>query len=519
MSPEQGERNTSILGVPLSGRAGLFTRMFNRVFSRHLLFATLLVLQVSFLTGNLRQPHELVADPDIWWHLADARILTTTHHFIRTEPYSFSVAGEPWVNPEWLSEIPFWLGYKSFGLAGIYLVNWLALSANLLLVYGRSSRLSMQPFAALCMAALGFMMMTLNDGPRTFLIAYLAMSAEMAILEAAGRGKTRLLWLLPPLFCVWVNLHGSWLIGLALLALYILCGMFSFTKGAFEQDGFSAGDRNRLLLVLAASLAALFVNPYGWRLIWNPFDMMFNQKLNIASVQEWQPLNLAWPNALSIVLAIGLLILANCLRGRKWKIYEFALLFFAFFAAFDHVRFAFMAAVLAIPLVTVDVARSFFSKPDEKTIPAMNALLAIGIFCLILHFFPSNAAMKEGMATRYPLQSIASIQPSWRTFNQDTLGGMMDFNQKSPFVDSRWDTFEHHGQMQDFFQIVKLQDPLQTLDRNRIDHILIPADWPLATLLDRTPEWQVIRREGAGEFAYVLYARTSAAPAPLFPVP
>jgi hypothetical protein len=317
---------------------------------------------------------------------------------------------------------------------------------------------------------------------------------------------------------VWINLHGSWLIGFALLVLYILCGLFSFEKGSFEQQAFCRADRNRLLQVLAASLAALMVNPYGWRLIWNPFDMMFYQTLNIKSVQEWQPLSLAWAAGWAVFAAIGLLVLANCLCGRKWKIFEFALLFFAWFAAFDHMRFTFMAAVLAVPLLTVDVARSFFSEPDEKTIPAMNALFMIGALCVLAYIFPTNAVLKDGLAARFPLQTIASIQPSWRTFNQDGLGGIMDFNHRSPFVDSRWDIFEHHGQLQDFLNVSSFKEPLKTLDKNRIDHVLILANWPLATLLDESSGWHVIRQEGAGEYTWDLYARTApATPASVVP--
>ena len=67
--------------------------------------------------------------------------------------------------------------------------------------------------AALWAAAIAFVLMTVNSGPRMIEFAYLAMSAELAILEAADRGNKRLLWLLPPLFCLWINLHGTWLVG------------------------------------------------------------------------------------------------------------------------------------------------------------------------------------------------------------------------------------------------------------------------------------------------------------------
>jgi hypothetical protein len=71
--------------------------------------------------------------------------------------------------------------------------------------------------------------------------------------------------------------------------------------------------------VLFASLGALMVNPYGWRLVWNPIDMMLYQKLNIANGDEWQPLRLDWFAGRAALITIGLMVLANCLRGRKWK--------------------------------------------------------------------------------------------------------------------------------------------------------------------------------------------------------
>jgi len=46
------------------------------------MYAALLVLLVMALMGNLGNPEEKLRDPDLWWHLADARILTASHSFI-----------------------------------------------------------------------------------------------------------------------------------------------------------------------------------------------------------------------------------------------------------------------------------------------------------------------------------------------------------------------------------------------------------------------------------------------------
>jgi hypothetical protein len=464
---------------------------------------------VVAFAGPIGSADELIKDPDLWWHLADARALCSTHQFIHFEPYAFTVHGSGWINPEWLSELPYWFGYSSLGLLGIHLATLIAFSLNLLLVYFRCSSKSQHKGAAFWVSVLSFFLMSVNLGARTIVIAYLAMSSEMLILNAAEKGKTRQLWLLPPLFCLWINLHGSWIIGLALLGLYIVCGLAPLKMGVFDQDAFPRADRNRLVLVFLTSLAALMVNPYGWRLVWNPIDMLVNQKLMISITEEWQPLNLGGSAGKAAAISICLMIVANCVRSRKWKVFELAFILFAWYEAFAHQRFAFLACILTAPWLAADLARSFFRQATEKTIPALNALFAAGIVFALVYLSPSQSTLQKDLAARYPFQSIALIQPSWRTFNDYALGGMMDFNSKPTFIDSRNDTFEHHGVLQDFLAIEGLRDPFTLLDRYHVDHVLIGANSPLSFALERSPNWRVQMREGDGVNTCELFARNN----------
>lgn len=508
MTPEPIEQEMPAKELSEEKDRSQLVRVLKKIFSRHLMDMAILAMLPVILSG-IRDPVHVIVDPDIWWHMADARILTESHHFIHVEPYSFTVASQPWVDPEWLSELPFWLGYRTFGLVGIYLITWLALIANIHFVYWRGFFKSRNPGVALWMAGLGFVLMWVNANSRTILFGYLALSAELCILEAAERGRPRVLWLLPPLFCVWINLHGSWVIGLGLLGLYALCGLFRVNAGIFSQEPISRQDRNRLLTVIGCSIAALMVNPYGWRLVWNPFDMVLNQTLNIGNVQEWQPLNLGWFVGKAAVAFIALTVLVNALHARKWKIYEFVFVFLAWYAAFNHARFTFLAAVLTVPMLAADIARAFFPEtPNQKTIPVMNGVVAAAVLCVVALYFPSEESLKKGLATELPLETIASIQPSWRTLNQDNLGGIMDFRAKPTFADTRWDTFEHHGVMKDLIDFLRLHNSLALLDKYNIDHVLLRKDEPASYLLERTSGWRVQRTEGAGEAQYELFARS-----------
>jgi hypothetical protein len=496
-----------------AAKPGPLARIFNRIFGQDLLFSMLLVGMAVAIASPLLLPIELTQDSDLWWHLADARILTTTHHFIRVEPYSFAVAGQRWIDPEWLAEIPYWAGYSWLGLRGIHLFALAGLCANLVFIYFRSVFESRHRKAAFWTSILAFFLMTVNAGARTIVVAYLALSLEMAIIEAAERGKRRVVWLLPPVFCLWINLHGSWIVGLGFLVLYIACGLFTIQIGAFEQRAFLAAERKRLIWVFIASLAALFVNPYGWRLIWNPIDLFTKQKLMMALMVEWQPLSMGTTTGIAVAAAIVLMIAANLVRGRAWKIYQLAFILGAWYLAFAHQRFAFLACVVTMPWLAADVARSFFGETSEKTIPALNAIFAGAIIAAIVYLFPSDAELQHQLATGVPLQTIAAIQPSWRTFTDYPLGGMMAFDSKPDFLDSRNDIFEHHGVLQQFVQIEALRSPFKLLDSERIDHVLIHADSPLAFALALSPAWKLIMREGSDNNTCELFSREPGVPA------
>jgi len=478
------------------------------VASRHMMNMAILAMLPMIAAGALNYAHTFLVDPDIWWHLADARFLLTQHHFIHTDPYAFTAVGQRWIDWEWLSEIPYWFSYQAFGLRGIYLLAWCALVANILFVYWRGYRMGRSADAALGAAAIGYVLMTVNSGPRMIEFAYLAMSVELAILEAADRGNRKLLWLLPPLFCLWINLHGSWLFGLGLLGLYILCGWFSVNVGAFQQQAFSNAERRQLLAVFFASALAPVINPYGWHLMAQPFDMMFNQKLSVATITEWQPLSLSSTEGYGVVAAIVAMIVANCVRGRVWKVHELAMIIFAWYMAINHHRFTYLAAIVTTPMLARDLSRSFTAgEKDAETIAWMNGIMTACALGVMLFMFPSQASLDKMLHMMFPMKTIAQIQPTWRTFDTDYVGGMMAFESKPSFMDTRFDSFEHLGVMQDSSSIVQSYDALELLDKYRVDHALVKDDQPIAYLLQHTPGWSLTQRENAWEGEYLLFAR------------
>jgi hypothetical protein len=166
-------------------------------------------------------------------------------------------------------------------------------------------------------------------------------------------------------------------------------------------------------------------------------------------------------------------------------------------------------------MLAADIKRSFYTEEDNKTIPAMNALIAAAAVCVMVFMYPSEDTLQKKLASLFPLQTIASIQPSWRTLNWDYVGGMMAFESKPNFFDSRYDIFDHHGVLADYLGIMNDRDALELMDRYRVDHVLLQDPSPLAYLLQHTPGWKVERREITDSFTFVLYSKVGAAEVPV----
>src|SRR5687767_7894072 len=65
-------------------------------------------------------------DPDLWWHLAAGREMIHRRAFLTTDIFSHTLAGTPWINFEWLSQVVL---YGLFTLGGPWMLFWMKLAA------------------------------------------------------------------------------------------------------------------------------------------------------------------------------------------------------------------------------------------------------------------------------------------------------------------------------------------------------------------------------------------------------
>ena len=451
-----------------------------------------------------------IGEPDIWWHLRNAAYLLQQHSFPRVDTYSFGAAGSPWLDHEWLSEVPFFLGFKAMGLQGILAVFSTVLVLIYAGVYYRSCRAGADCKDATIATLLAIFLGIVSLGPRMLVFGWLCMVGLLLVLDRFQR-TAKGLWLLPPLFALWINLHGSWVFGMVVLGIIIASGLVEGEWGLVVARRWTPGELKKLLLALAVSLAALFVNPFGYKLLLYPFDLLFRQQGVMKHIEEWQPVNFnIWIGGLALAVIFALLAAALFSR-RKWKLDEVLLTAFALWAALSHVRLLFFAGLILVPILAQRL-KLFPPYERERDKPWLNAGIMAGMVGLTIFSFPSGATLQQQVSGEYPTAALVFMQRqhiTGRIFNQYGWGGYMEWYapELKPFIDGRADIFVYNGTFYDSLKITSLKESFAILDKYKIEYVLLKPNQPLAYLLYHSSAWRLIYEDKVAK----LYQRVPAA--------
>ncbi|MGD0835544.1 MAG: hypothetical protein ABSB49_02745 [Polyangia bacterium] len=210
---------------------------------------------------------------DLWWHLAAGRWIWQTGTLNFRDPWSFTAQGQPWLNPEWLSDLIFHAWSSWLGLTSLVWWKWSALVGAFAILFGVLRRLSGSSPAAyvatLFAVAVGAPFFDVR--PQLYAILGLAVVLRLALLPSRWR------WLLPLVFFLWANLHSSFIFGLVALAGILviarLCGQ---------------GTRNALPLWLACLVVGL-LNPAGPDAYLFPVGFAAHSASAFTHIAEWRP--------------------------------------------------------------------------------------------------------------------------------------------------------------------------------------------------------------------------------------
>lgn len=245
-----------------------------------------------------------VVDLDWHWHIAIGRWIAEHRALPHVESFSFTAAGAPYRAEHWLGELLFYLTYQVGGIPALVTVKALLFASLAFAVALAGGR-----FVGAGPAALIATLATVASLPlmnlRLLVVSPVLALALVLILER-WRAKGKGLWWVIPLSWLWMNLHGSGPIAIAII-------------GAYLVGEAALGDRRDrlkpLAIVLVASAAATLLHPYHvW--MWVDAFAHFGRGEYSGIIREFQPLSTMsiWARALTVLMLT--LVLGGLIRMR-----------------------------------------------------------------------------------------------------------------------------------------------------------------------------------------------------------
>lgn len=390
---------------------------FLRSVGRHNVWLWIVALAVV-VGAALNAFTTMSADTDLWGHLRFGEAHWESGQLERSDPYSFT-SGEVWINHEWLSELVFYAGYSAGGDCGLLVLKMILGLTTMVLLAGSS--LGRGASALVISMVLPLVAFGLMPGfmfrPQIF--SFFLFAVTLALVRVDLPVGRRAVLALPLVVAVWVNLHGGFLIGCAVIAVVVVSE--SVVTGV---RGLGSSDQRWLWVGAIGAALATLLNPYGIELL----RFLFRSLSMARPIGEWSPLPIfdsSFPEIkVMLVLASGIGIWLGW--RRELRVAEGAVLLLTIFATLKHQRHAPFFLIAAAPLVADGLSRltagafGRLERPVGSALPRRIAILGL----LLIAFLEVIAAAHTLSATRarifvdpelYPVQATDFLRKNGAT--------------------------------------------------------------------------------------------------------
>lgn len=379
---------------------------------------------------------QMFNDGDVFMHVAAGQWILSHHAVPHIDPFSYSFAGVPWVAHEWLSELLVGLAYTWGGWGGVLVLIGLAYSLamgslTMFLVHRGGA------FLPICLTLLLSMVTTfpsLLARPHILALPCFVLWL-ICLLRAREKGNAPPAWPTALILLFWVNLHGSFAIGLFLIV-------------PFAVEAVLAEQHSRLHVLgawarfMALSCAIITITPNGWHGLLFPFQLLMMPQL--AMIQEWKPMviRLTEPFVLSCLTFVYVVLTRRLkIPPIRWLL----LLGFAYISV-RHIRYELLAAVVT-PLILAEPLGLMAERNQGRRViwhasAAQWSALAVTIGALTGLRMAYPYTLTDRPVT--PLSVLAHVPAELRklpVLNSYGLGGILIFEGIKPIIDGRADMY------------------------------------------------------------------------------
>jgi hypothetical protein len=439
---------------------------------------------------------------------------------LRTDIFSYPMAGQQFLPFEWLSEVCHALVYRAAGLPGIAVFSGLLIGFTYALLVRFLLRRGVDPLLAFIVTMASAVGGAAHWLARPHLFTLLAIVVLLHLLEPHGRSRSRL-WPFAALFAIWGNLHGGFLFGFIMIGLYLIGTGFTWLEAKGVARSESVRHARHLAAALGVAVLATLINPSGIELLTHLVGAL-RQREVVNNTAEYLSPDFHGSTAQIFLVTLLLVIAVLALAGRRPSWARLVVLL-------ANVAFALIArrniplfSIVVLPLLALEYDREWrhlpefgmrrvFARDEGRRRAGLWSAGGLIVMCAIafLHgpFDRLRLLPRDFDRRDFPIEAVLRAREAGlqgHLFNEFLWGGYLihAWPEQKVFIDGGSygdDMVRNYAQI--LFRGRGWRDAMR---RWNIELVLVPTSSPLAAelLLDR--EWVVWHRDSTA----VLLQRT-----------
>ena len=472
--------------------------MTKEIFKKRLTWALFYVFILIFSLYNSFN----YLDPDLGWHLKIGEEILANKSVPHLEHNNYTLQGKSWVDHEWLSNITIFLVHNYLGYLALNIIFALLVVLIFYLLNNFTAKrlnidlqtTSLASVALMILNILGVLVIAPHIGVRIQEIGVLFLLLQIIIIEKyeTSKNKKTLFYLLPIIY-FWSLLHGSFLIGVFILGLWVLvktiekliCGWSVLSFLNFSNLAKCKDIATFAVFSLVATFTTL-LNPYGLKLYLFLSD--YTNNFYTKRITEWLPAY-AYPIQYYQLLYLSIAAAALLIYFINYKFYQkntmkaislwqFCLYLLFFMLAVKSRRHFPLFFVISLPTI-LQILKSEFDQTVIKNnlfsnlftkIYIFSAFVLVVVSLLFKTNFTNQPFTNEKFCKVYPCTMLNFVKnneqyKNKKVFNNYNWGGYMMWvwPEKQLFIDGRLPIYPYKDhtlleEYYDFFSEKKAED-------------------------------------------------------------
>lgn len=447
-----------------------------------------------------------ISPHDFWWHLAEGRRIAAEGRVPQFDYFSYTQYGKPFFDQMWLSQ---WLIFKVYQTGGLPLIVFgqsVIITATYGLLLWLAAQRADNAKVAAVILMLGVMPVSFDNWPvrpQTFAFPCFALFVTILTLFRLQKAS-RALWLLPIIEVFWVNAHGSFPLGLILVALTLIGETIRHWRG----EDVARKSLVQLTLCLVLCSVSILINPRGFAVI-DYVRVVLNAPETRLSA-EWLPPDIKTANGAIFFAFLSFYIVALCIGRKRISLTDvFVSLPFGV-QGMREGRSIVWFALAAFPIVAAALRR------DKKNVveagkPAFNLLLISFVWLLPFAVLPwwkpslgLPPSLGELLDPDTPIAAVRALQKLHaplrpkRLWHDEATGSYLIWAapEQKVFIDTRFELYPWQ-QWQDSIDFRHARRADEIIKKYRFDGFLLHAQRHVKILnyVRQRRQWREIHKD------------------------